>query len=169
MYYSGIITPIMLYFNWLLCKRFYNIYGGYVLYVANRWQWFTFHFYWLPEDGAILRLLISIFQICYFSKTWNTSTLVLSTGITKHTPLRINSGRQCLCYFFECLWSMSWRENERMRILILQFEVMCSIPQIICSKRTKYRNLPVLTQYTKHECSLENSVFHKLNNNLRQC
>jgi hypothetical protein len=38
----------------------------YVLYVANRWQWFSFHFYWLPEDVAILRLRISIFQMLFF-------------------------------------------------------------------------------------------------------
>jgi hypothetical protein len=133
MNYFGFTFSIILYFNCLLWKQFYNIYGRYVLYVANRWQWFSFHFNWLPEDGAVLRLLITIIQICYFAKTWNTSTLVLSTGNTMHIPLRINSGNQWLC-FFECIWSMPWRANDRVRVLILHVEVPCSIPQVICSK-----------------------------------
>jgi hypothetical protein len=60
MSYSGVTNTIKLYFNCLLCKQFYNIYGRYVLYVANRWQWSSFHFYWLSEDGAILSLLSHI-------------------------------------------------------------------------------------------------------------
>jgi hypothetical protein len=58
MNYYGFTFTIMLYFNYLLYKKFYNIYGSYVLYVSNRWQWFSYNFYSLPEDDAVLRLRI---------------------------------------------------------------------------------------------------------------
>jgi hypothetical protein len=179
----------MLYINCLQCKPLYNIYGRHVIYVADKQQWFSFLL--IARRWRIPMSSYIDIRDMLFSKTWNTTTLVLSTGIRKHIPLRINSWSQCLCYFLECIWLMSWRSYERKPMFVLLFwmyminimtckwtnestdlivEVLCSIPQIICSKRSKMRNWPVMTEYTKYEWSLRNSLLQIIkHNNLCQC
>jgi hypothetical protein len=76
-----------------------------------------------------------------------------------------------VCVIFFWMYMINFKTCKWMNeSIVLHVEVLCSIPQIIRSKRSKRRNLPVLTENTKHKCSLENSVFQQIkNNNLCQC
>jgi hypothetical protein len=128
----------MLYFNYLICKQFYNIYCRYVLYMS-RTDDRGFH-HNSTDCPKMAQSYVFVYRYSRYVIFQRTQYFEPGAIYRKHKAHSLtNKFRKSMFVLFllNAYDQCHDVQNERMRVLILHFEVLCSVPQIICSMRSK--------------------------------